>query len=102
MTESAIPIIRPMTLGELLDRAIRLYRQNFFKFIGIFAIPYIPLALIQAAVSIFSTTSILQSTNSNPSPEELLYSPGMIAATGGGFLVLFVQFIFVQGVATAA
>lgn len=102
MTESAMPIFRPMTLGELLDRAIRLYRQNFFKFIGIFAIPYIPLALIQAALSIFSTTSILQTTNSNPSPEELLYSPGMLAATGGGFLILFVQFIFVQGVATAA
>jgi hypothetical protein len=102
MTESSAPILRPMTLGELLDRAIRLYRQNFFKFIGIFAIPYIPLALIQAVVSIFSTTSIMQTTNSSASPEALLYSPGMIAATAGGFLVLFVQFIFVQGVATAA
>jgi hypothetical protein len=101
MTESAVSIIRPMTLGELLDRGIRLYRQNFFKFIGIFAIPYIPLALIQAAVSVFSTTSLVQTTN-NTSPEEILFSPGMVAATAGGFLVFFVQFIFVQGVATAA
>jgi hypothetical protein len=101
MTESAVSIIRPMTLGELLDRGIRLYRQNFFKFIGIFAIPYIPLALIQAAVSIFSTTSLVQTTN-NTSPEEILFSPGMVAATAGGFLIFFVQFIFVQGVATAA
>jgi hypothetical protein len=101
MTESAVSIIRPMTLGELLDRGIRLYRQNFFKFISIFAIPYIPLALIQAAVSIFSTTSLVQTTN-NTSPEEILFSPGMVAATAGGFLIFFVQFIFVQGVATAA
>jgi hypothetical protein len=102
MTESAVSIIRPMTLGELLDRAIRLYRQNFFKFIGIFAIPYIPLALIQAALSVFSTTSIVQATNNSTSPEDILTSSGWIVAATGGFLVLFVQFIFVQGVATAA
>jgi hypothetical protein len=102
MTESSAPILRPMSLGELLDRAIRLYRQNFFKFIGIFAIPYIPLALIQAALSILSTTSIVQVTNSSTSPEDILTSSGWIAAAAGGFLVLFVQFVFVQGVATAA
>ena len=102
MTESSTPILRPMSLGELLDRAIRLYRQNFFKFIGIFAIPYIPLAIIQAALSILSTTSIVQATNNSTSPEDILTSSGWIAAATGGFLVLFVQFIFVQGVATAA
>ncbi len=103
MTESAaLPMIRPMTLAELLDRAIRLYRQNFFKFIGIFAIPYIPLALLQAVLSIFTTNSMIGAVGQNTSPEDLVFSTAWIAAIGGSFIIAFVQFIIVQGVATAA
>jgi len=100
MTDSTLPILRPMTLGELLDRAFRLYRQNFLKFIGIFAIPYIPLALIQIGLSFFTTASLLGTTQSDPG--QILSSPGWIAAMGGSFIFIFLQFIFVQGVATAA
>ena len=103
MTESALPVIRPMTLAELLDRAIRLYRQNFFKFIGIFAIPYIPLALLQAALSLFTTNTMTGAVGQgNTSPEELIFSAPWIAAISGSLLIAFVQFIIVQGVATAA
>jgi hypothetical protein len=102
MTESALPVIRPMTLAELLDRAIRLYRQNFLKFIGIFAIPFIPLALLQAVLSLFTTTSMLGTAEQSTSPEELLFSPTFIATFSGMFLIGFLQFIIVQGVATAA
>src|SRR3984885_3737301 len=31
--------LRPLTLGELLDRTFRLYRNNFWLFAGIMAIP---------------------------------------------------------------
>jgi Membrane domain of glycerophosphoryl diester phosphodiesterase len=31
--------IRPLSLGELLDRAFTLYRENFWVFVGIMAIP---------------------------------------------------------------
>ncbi len=31
--------LRPLTLGELLDRAFTLYRNNFWLFVGIMAIP---------------------------------------------------------------
>jgi hypothetical protein len=103
MTESALPMIRPMTLAELLDRAIRLYRQNFFKFIGIFAIPYIPLTLIQYGLSFFTTTSMVTAAGQgNVPPEELIFSPAWLAGISGTFIVAFVQFIIVQGVATAA
>jgi len=100
MTETEAPIIRPMTLGELLDKAIRLYRQNFLKFIGIYAIPFIPLMLIQSVLTIFSTTSILTATATDP--ESFPFTPNMIAAYLGTIVVLIVQFILVQGVATAA
>jgi len=100
MTDISLPIIKPMTLAELLDRAIRLYRQNFVKFVGIFAIPYIPLMLIQTGLAIFSTTSMLNQTNTNSSA--FPFTLASMAALSGTFLVAIVQFILVQGLATAA
>ncbi len=99
MTESVMPIIRPMTLAELLDRSIRLYRQNFLKFIGIFAIPYIPLMMLQSGLSFFTSTSVLSGINRDPSNP---FTPGMMAAGIGSFIFIFIQFILVRGVATAA
>ncbi len=100
MTDSIMPIIRPMTLAELLDRSIRLYRQNFVKFIGIFAIPYIPLMLLQGGLSFFTSTSVLSQVNNNPS--NIPFSPNMVIASLGSFIFIFIQFILVRGVATAA
>src|SRR5271169_521262 len=31
--------LRPLSLGELLDRTFRLYREHFWLFVGIMAIP---------------------------------------------------------------
>lgn len=39
--------LRPLTLGELLDRAIQLYRRHFGLFVGIAAAPYLGLLVIQ-------------------------------------------------------
>lgn len=94
-----IYVIRPMTLGEILDKAIRLYRQNFLKFIGIFAIPYIPLVLIQTAISMFYATSMFN--------EGLLADPDQamgfgLATLAGTFIFLIANFILVGGFATAA
>jgi hypothetical protein len=88
-----------LTLGELLDQAIRLYRRNFLNFIGIIAIPYIPLTLIQTGLSYFSTSSVT-SILDNPTPEFSLpsgYWMGLI----GMIVVGLIQFILVNGVATA-
>ncbi len=101
MTDSALPIIRPMTLAELLDRSIRLYRQNFVKFIGIFAIPYIPLMILQGGLSFFTSTSFLSGI-SNSNNQANPFTPGMIAAGLASFIFIFVQFILVRGIATAA
>jgi len=32
--------LRPLSLGELLDRTFFLYRRHFLLFVGIAAIPY--------------------------------------------------------------
>jgi hypothetical protein len=33
--------LRPLSLGELLDRTFSLYRRNFWLFLGILRIPYL-------------------------------------------------------------
>ncbi len=42
-------MLRPLTLGELLDRAFQLYRSRFGVFVGIAAIAYLPVFVIQCA-----------------------------------------------------
>jgi hypothetical protein len=97
--------IRPMKLAELLDRAIRLYRQNFFTFIGIIAVPYIPLMLIQTGLAVFANVSMIDQLGTTPPDPEnpfAMFNPAVIAASLGSIALIFVQFILVQGVASAA
>jgi hypothetical protein len=46
------PQIRPMTIGDLLDAAFRLYREHFLTFIGIVALLQVPMAMLQFLVQI--------------------------------------------------
>lgn len=92
MNDFALPHLRAMSLPEVLDQAIRLYRQNFMKFVGIIAIPYIPLILIQSVLSYITADSI-----HGPS-----FNPFLIASSLGAVLFGIAQFFLVQGVATAA
>ena len=105
MTASSVPFIRPLTLGQLLDQAIGLYRRNFAAFIGIIAIPYIPLTILQTLISYYSMDSAAGILTSPPvdssSPFGMLpigYWTGML----GLIVVGLIQFILVNGVATAA
>lgn len=42
-----IPQLRPMSAGDILDQAIRIYRRNFVKLVTIVAIVTVPFALVQ-------------------------------------------------------
>ena len=37
----AEPVLRPLSLGEILDRTFSLYRRHFLLFVGITAIPHL-------------------------------------------------------------
>ena len=95
------PVLRPLRLGELLDQAIRLYRRNFITFIGIIAVIYIPLMILQTASTALLTSSIGDLTTASQ-PEEIFtnyaYWGGMLST----LVVTFIQFILVQGIATGA
>lgn len=73
--------LRPLTLGELLDRAFTLYRRNFWLFVGIMAIP--------SALTIPFSVLVLSNQNAGipaaaPSAANLLW----IAFLAIAFLVL--------------
>lgn len=99
MESQALSALRPLRLGELLDRAIRLYRGNFLTFIGIIAVVYVPLMVLQTAATALMNSSL---DNRMSTPEELFTN----YTYWGGFLAIliiaFARFILVQGIANGA
>jgi hypothetical protein len=99
MENQALLTLRPLRLGELLDRAIRLYRANFLTFIGIIAVVYVPLMVLQTAASTLLTSSMLSGFST---PEEIFTNTAYWAGIASTLILAFVQFILVQGIATGA
>ncbi|NWG05715.1 MAG: hypothetical protein HXY35_03395 [Chloroflexi bacterium] len=101
MESQPLPALRPLRLGELLDQAIRMYRRNFVTFIGIIAVVYVPLMVLQTA-STTVMTSAMSSAALSSTLDELFanyaYWGGMLST----LIIAFLQFIFVQGIATGA
>ncbi len=87
--------LRPLSLGEILDRTFSLYRQHFVLFVGITAVPQ----LFSLALNLFNTLARTAprtaSVGSNAAPGGLLATniAGIIVIA----LVYLVVYIFVQG-----
>ncbi|HJR80061.1 MAG TPA: hypothetical protein VJ821_08310 [Anaerolineales bacterium] len=99
MENQALLTLRPLRLGELLDRAIRLYRANFLTFIGIIAVVYVPLMVLQTAASALLSSSMLTNLST---PEEIFTNTAYWAGLASTLILALVQFILVQGIATGA
>jgi Membrane domain of glycerophosphoryl diester phosphodiesterase len=100
MESQASPTLRPLRFGELLDQAIRLYRGHFLTFIGIVAVVYVPITILQSAATLLMAGSMFGISSS--SPEEMFSNPGYWIGILSTFVFVFVQFFLVQGVATGA
>ena len=87
--------LRPLTLIELFDQAVRLYRGNFSKFVGIIAIGLIPVQIINLVL-----TNIVSSGMSATS--ESGFSVLSVYNLGITYFIVLLNAIFVGGVATAA
>jgi hypothetical protein len=89
--------LRPMTLGEVLDRTFHLYKNNFWLFAGITALPFSLLLLAQVAfAAVGSLGAKATATHAPP------LSPGALGGmVGGGALVLILYFLMI-GTAHAA
>jgi len=86
MTIEAIPNLRPMKMGQILDQAVRLYRHNFISFIGIVALVQIPVAIIQVLVNL--------ATFPYSSLSGIFFLGPLISTV--------ISFIFIQGIGAAA
>jgi hypothetical protein len=61
--------LRPLTLGEILDRTTRLYRHNFWTFAGVAAVPvvatfavFVPIGAAMGLTSVFKAGRALPNT----------------------------------------
>ena len=108
MTTTSGTKLRPLGMGELLDHAFRLYRRNFFTFIGIIAIVQIPLTLLTLLTSLFTVSDIMTAAEvysyTGPAPESVwdILGPNFGWGAVVTFILSIVSFVFVRGFATAA
>ena len=82
--------LRPMTLGELLDRTFFLYRKNFLLFVGIVALPYLVLLAFQlsgVAFRLGSTSSALAAVSVFWTFATLIVNLGVYAASQGATVI---------------
>ena len=101
MEAQALPTLRPLRLGELLDQAIRIYRRNFVTFIGIIALVYVPLMVLQTASTALMTTTMVGISEYGLA-RQIFTSSAYWAAVLSSVLIVFLQVVFVQGIATGA
>jgi hypothetical protein len=67
--------LRPLSLGELLDRTFTLYRNRFWLFVGIMAVPQSFFLVLQVGVSLIVRPEKLGVTpGTDPTPQALLAS----------------------------
>jgi hypothetical protein len=91
--------LRPMTLGEVLDRTFKLYKSEFWLFAGIMSLPFLFLFFVNVGIGWLSTSEVASIRAGNlPST-----SAGQILAAGlgAGLFVLLLTFVL-TGIGQAA
>src|SRR5260370_38442849 len=86
--------LRPLSIGELLDRTFSLYRRNFLLFIGISAIPQLlVLAMRLSQTALMPARKVVVPT---PTTEFQSASPGFVVAgvPGMGLPLVFGRLVF--------
>jgi hypothetical protein len=92
--------LRPLSLGEILDRTFSLYRRHFVLFLGITALPHLlilALNLAQSMVTRFPTprTRVPVEQLQGPTANGLLAFG--LAGFVVGFIIYMVAYLFAQG-----
>ena len=101
MAEGAQPTIelRPLGLGEMLDRTFTLYRTHFWLFCGVMALPQAVRATVDVfAARAFSTMPLLGPTAPGD-PRKVIEA---LQATAGSSILLGLVAFFIYGMAIGA
>jgi hypothetical protein len=95
--------LRPLSIGELLDRTFSLYRRNFALFIGISAIPQLLVLALQLAQVVFIPARTVVAPPASTefqaaSPSFLVAGvAGIVLLAVVGLIVYFAAYLFAQG-----
>ncbi|HVB36734.1 MAG TPA: hypothetical protein VND42_05795 [Candidatus Acidoferrales bacterium] len=91
--------LRPMTIGEVLDRTFRLYKSEFWLFAGIMSLPFFVLFIFNVSIGWLTRAQVARIGASHaPAP----ISPTMIAATIGGGLLVIILALILSSIGQAA
>ena len=95
--------LRPLTLGELLDRSFSLYRHHFWLFVGIMALPSLLGLSFGLLVALFSPQPVSPESVEQVNPAEILGAVLWFGAVATGMLaVYFVTYAVALGATTVA
>ena len=86
--------LRPLSVGELFDRAFTLYRRNLWLFVGITALPAV-LALAMTILMQFAQRMMMTDLATAAQDPELAASTGLaiLGIVGGIFLIALVYWV---------
>jgi Membrane domain of glycerophosphoryl diester phosphodiesterase len=87
--------LRPMSLGEVLDRTFKLYKNHFWLFTGITALPFFLVLLAEVAIAAFAAVR----APGSPAPP---FSPGALGSVIGGGGIVVILYLLMFGAAHAA
>jgi hypothetical protein len=91
--------LRPMSLGELLDRTFTLYKRNFWLFIGISVLPFLILLVLRVGLAAFQSANVgVPRTGGSPSA----ISAGIVAGAVTAGVVFAFFYLVLIGAAEAA
>jgi len=91
--------LRPLSLGELLDRTFSLYRRNFWVFAGIMALPSVLTIPVNAFM--FGVQGSMMNAAS-PGRPPFTPTPGMMGGIFLGYLLFAVIFGSIYAIAMGA
>ena len=97
------PDLRPLTLGELFDRAFVLYRRHFWLFVGITAVPGVfalLMTLAQAAIQSLTLSSAAASQSGDPAAA--IESFVLMMSLFGGMMLAILGYWVVYTIALGA
>ncbi|HKZ54002.1 MAG TPA: glycerophosphoryl diester phosphodiesterase membrane domain-containing protein [Anaerolineales bacterium] len=96
--------LRPLSLGELLDQIIRVYRKDFLTLVGVVAVAQIPLMLAQLVTSLLTlgpTNRLLaEDAVLDPQAYDLAIS-NVLVSSGVNIFLTLLGLVLVQGFAAA-
>jgi len=91
-------VFEPMSVGGILDRSFRLYRQRFVRFLAIVAIIQVPLHLLTLAFTVFITFGLGSMQGSSDSESAAI----LFAVLGLGWVLFVLLTVVGQQLSTAA